>query len=35
MSRTRFVENWLSSSVTIVQPEPESFRTDENLHFTN
>jgi hypothetical protein len=23
------------TSVTIVQPEPESFRTDENLHFTN
>jgi spectinomycin phosphotransferase len=22
-------------SVTVVQSEPESFRTDENLHFTN
>jgi hypothetical protein len=23
------------TSVTVVQSEPESFRTDENLHFTN
>jgi hypothetical protein len=26
---------WRISSVTVVQSEPESFRTDENLHFTN